>query len=492
MNSKLQTLIYAVIFTIWTVRLYYKLYDKKTKRYVLSIGVLIVVFMVIRITKVLMPNELLMRLMWYLYYLPLIYIPSLFFLLNSKDNKKTKIVVYALSTILFLLVLTNDFHELVFKFPNGKNDFDNYKHCIGYYIVSIWIFGCFLVGMIKMFIKSIKKDKSYKSFLPIFVLLIGALYTIMYVCDLGAIRKINMPVFNSALICIGIEIMLSLNLIANNKKYIDKFTNSNVDMAIISLDAKTSYFTKSFSDIPRYIISDIVSGTYKNEYNDGNIRYILKKNKDCYVIIRKDLTKIYDLENFLKKKQVELKKIESSLINESRIKEELYDVRYRNKIVSKIESELYKHIKNAKDILNNDKLSSDDLNKIKSIISFCKKKSALVISSVNSTMFDYSNIKVVIEELLRSNNIDGLVIVKSNLILSSKVLSDIYEVIYSIISEINKETIMIYIVRNKNCIVIKCLISGNVEVRNSLRLKNFVVNNYNTDTEVIFRLEDKI
>ena len=46
-----EALIFLVIFTFWVIRIYYKLYDKKTKFYVFIIGILIIFWMVIRIIK---------------------------------------------------------------------------------------------------------------------------------------------------------------------------------------------------------------------------------------------------------------------------------------------------------------------------------------------------------------------------------------------------------------------------------------------------------
>lgn len=42
MTKMQETLIYLVIFSFWLIRLYYKLYDKKTRKYILYIGLLII------------------------------------------------------------------------------------------------------------------------------------------------------------------------------------------------------------------------------------------------------------------------------------------------------------------------------------------------------------------------------------------------------------------------------------------------------------------
>lgn len=274
------TLIFACMFTLWTIRLYYKLYDKKIRRYILNIGLLIIFWMLIRIIKGLTILPLCERICWYLYYLPLIYIPTLYYIcslsLLGKISKLKKYIIYTFSFILFILVLTNDFHEFVFKFNQGILFYDNYTHYIGYYIISIWIFYLFSKSLISLGIYRMKIKKDFKVFLPFIVIIIGIVYTVLYIKNTPYVRNINMSIFNSTLICIGIELVFYLNLIPNNKKYINKFSSSNLDMAITSFDGKTIYNTKVFK-VPYFILNDIKNNNVKNTYKKGYILYDVKK-----------------------------------------------------------------------------------------------------------------------------------------------------------------------------------------------------------------------
>lgn len=78
MTKMQETLIYLVIFSFWLIRLYYKLYDKKTRKYILYIGLLIILWLILRISKSLIDNITINRLIWYLYYIPMLLIPTLF------------------------------------------------------------------------------------------------------------------------------------------------------------------------------------------------------------------------------------------------------------------------------------------------------------------------------------------------------------------------------------------------------------------------------
>ena len=500
MTHKFEALLYAVLFTFWSVRLYYKLYDKKIRKYILSIGLLIIFWMLIRMGKGVVETHLLKRMAWYLYYVPLIFIPAIYYICSNSllksIGKKRKIIIYLISTILFLLVITNDYHEFVFKFNAGVEDFDNYKHNIGYYMISVWIFYLLGGGMIRLSINSWHKSKNIKAFLPLFILLLGVCYTVLYVIDIWNIREINMSIVNSVLICLGIEIAFYLDLIPNNKKYLKTFENSNLDMAIISLDGKTKYTTKRFESVPKRIMNDINCGVVKNMYREGYIVNDVKRNSDSYVIIRNDYRELSKLRREVAKKQGELLKQQVSIRIEEKVKRELYEVNLRKKVVSRIEESLNEKRMEAESILLNGNISNEDLERIKRIIIYSKKKSSIMISELNNEVYNEEGIRLVLNELITSMDtlrVSGLVIVKDKLMIRAGMLSILYDIVYEIISNINNKTLMVYLYRENNFLKLKISINGSISIPDKLKnIKNvkFKENSYDNDTEMVFSIKE--
>lgn len=497
MTHKFEALIYAILFTFWSVRLYYKLYDKKIRKYILSIGMLIVFWMLIRMTKGVVETTLLERMSWYLYYIPLIFIPSIFYIcsrsLLNKISEKEKIIIYVISTVLLLMVLTNDFHEIVFMFNNGIEDYNNYKHNIGYYLISLWIFVSFGGGMITLAVDRLKIKKDIKAFLPIGILLLGVIYTVLYVIDINGIRNINMSVVNSVLICLGIELALYLNLIPNNKKYLNTFQNSNLNMGIVSLDGNTIYNTKVFKTIPNNILRGIKNNKVKNKYYNKNIIYEIKKNKDSYVILKKDMTELYKLKSDVTNRQKKLLKLQKSIKLEESTKKELYEITLRKEVVEKIEKKLNEKILEAKSLLKKDEISDSDLEKIKRTIVYCKKKSSIMISELNNEVYNEENVRVILNELLTSmNNISGLVIVKNKMNITGSMISLLYDLVYELIDNISNQTMMIYISKENNILIARILISSLISIKEKLKLdSNIKVKESlcDTDTELLFTIK---
>lgn len=498
MTHKFEALLYAIIFTFWTVRLYYKLYEKTTRKYILSIGILIIFLMFIRMSKGIVETSLLKRMCWYLYYVSLIFIPTLYYIcsksLLNKMNKKEKIIIYVISSILLLLVLTNDYHEIVFKFNNGLELYDDYKHQIGYYLISIWIFYLFGGGMISLAVNRLKIKKDIKAFLPLLVLLLGILYTILYVIDINGIREINMSVVNSILICIGIELAFYLNLIPNNRKYINTLENSNLNIIVVSLDGKTIYTTKIFNKIPIKIQKDIKNNKVKEYYKDKNIIYDIKKNKDSYIILKKDMTELYRLKDEISKRQKELLELQKNIKLEEKTKKELYEITLRKEVVNKVESKLKEKRQEAKKILQKEVVEEEDLEKIKRIIIYSKKKSSIIISELNNETYNEENIKILLNELIKSMsslNISGLVKVENKIVISSNTMSRIYDVIYELLENLKNVVVMIYITRKEKQIYIKSVISTKMKLKDKLKIDSNIKikeNIYDKDTEILFTI----
>ncbi len=500
MANKFVPLLFAIIFTFWTVRVYYKLYDSKTRRYILIIGILIIFWMLIRIIKGVTIDIKIERICWYLYYLPLIFIPSLFYIcsnsLSNKMNEKRKILIYIVSSILLILVLTNDFHQFVFKFNHGINFHNNYNHYIGYYLIFIWIFYLFGGGMISLAINRLKITKDLKAFLPLIVLLLGLIYNYLNIMDVPYIRRMNMSIVNSVLICLGIELAFYLELIPNNKKYIQKFSNSNLDMVIVSLDGKTKYTTCSFKTIPSFILDDIKKNQVKNTYKMKHVVYNVKKNKDNYVILKKDLTNIYKLEDEIKSQKKKLLKQQESMKLEEKTKKELYEIKIRKETISRVEKKLNEKRLEAKNIVMKNDVKKEDLEKVKRIIVYSKKKSMLIISEMNNEVYNEESIKILLNELITSMpslNIEGLVVVKNKMTIKGSIMSYLYDIVYELMENSKSKTIMIFVFSNNNIVKLKAIVGTSEKIKDNLKLDSSIKikeNVYDTDTELEFTIKD--
>ncbi len=129
---------YMALAVFWTVSLGKEIVEPYIRRSLQTGGLMLFLLFVLRFFRYSLdtPQEVVYRLLWYAYYIPIITLPVLSFgaginigggdsvrpvsrgisdFANRKDlrrNKKVSLVLMGLSFLLILLYLTNDFHEL--------------------------------------------------------------------------------------------------------------------------------------------------------------------------------------------------------------------------------------------------------------------------------------------------------------------------------------------------------------------------------------------
>ena len=462
MTQTQQTVLALAIYTIWLILLYIRIFDKTLKKYVLSIGVLLVFWMAIRMVKRYTTGYV-TEILWYLYYIPLLMIPTFYYncssyLINSK-NKKRRIVAIIISIILFLLVITNSLHNIVFKIKSNIND---YNHNIGYFIIVAWIL-CLIVVAIINLIKS-SKNKGYKNIILISVtILIGIIYTILYIKNIPVIRKTNMSVIIGTLFCVGLEMMLDFKLIPNNFRYKKIFKNSNLPLEIVSQDGKTRIVTNHSINLKENIINDIKNNKVKSIYKDNNIIKNVNVINGGYSIEEKDYSKINEYEEKLKSIQQELIEQETILQKQRKIATEIYETKLKGEIIELLDEKIEQKRNLINELIKEMKITDiDKMKNIKLLLNYCKRMSNLVISSYNKEKYDNKRLEVIINEMLieaQSLGING-VLKTNNFEISSGETANIYEIIFETIMKFTTTNFILYIQVNNSYTEIKYLFDG--------------------------------
>ena len=455
-----------IMFSCWNVRISYKVFDGNIKKYALGIARLLIFWVTIRIIKMFIRINFL----WYLFYVALIFMPTLYYLcsryLINKDKKLNKYIVYSISTFLLILVLTNDIHNLVFKF-----DYKDYRNYIGYFIILVWIMYLLVCSTINM-LKKNKHEKSIRVILPFVPIVIGLIYTILYVLEIPAfIREINMTVVIGWLFVIGIEIVFSMELIPNNLQYEKFFKNSYLPISILSKKGEIVYQTSNFYKVPNIIIEDIknnkVKESYKNPNNENQV-FEIGVFKEGYSVIKKDFSNIENLKKELEEKNEKLKAQEKSLITQKNLEDKLYEMKLNSEILESLENRIKEKRERIENIINNmDKPNREELEEARYLISYCKRMSNLIVSNYNNEIYNKEKIKIIFDELLedsKPNGIYGAINIDNNIKVESTAVIEIYEIMFSIFENIEDTGVLINLEKNKMKIVLdkKCKTLKNV------------------------------
>ena len=237
-----RSLIYIALYIGWGISVSKRIIQVQVRHYLIAVSGLMVFWFVIRSMRYFFITDIgIARQLWYLYYLPMLFIPlfSLFVAISlgkpeSARLSKTALLLLSIPTVLcLLLVLTNDLHQLVFSFPEGEvwTDINN-GYTFGYYIVLGWEILCALAAFVIMIIKC---RLSYrKKYLPFLLLASSIVYAFIYVSGVEWMQLIGGDITAAqCLMFTGIlESCIQCGLIQTNTGYEELFMVSRLGAQI--------------------------------------------------------------------------------------------------------------------------------------------------------------------------------------------------------------------------------------------------------------------
>ncbi|WP_432300673.1 hypothetical protein [Anaerobutyricum soehngenii] len=183
----LRTLIYIGLYIGWGISIHKRVVQKAAKNTLIFISGLMIFWFIVRSIKYFFAMDVnVERYLWYSYYLPMLFIPQAAVqtavLLGQPEEyilPKWLKLLYVPTTLCFLLVLSNDFHQCVFSFAAGEVWTDKgYRYAWGYYTVLLWEVVCAVTAFALMVYKCRLSQR--KKYLPVIGIGISILYAIIY------------------------------------------------------------------------------------------------------------------------------------------------------------------------------------------------------------------------------------------------------------------------------------------------------------------------
>lgn len=241
--------IYIVLFAAWGVSTRNRIIQPQVRRYLTAIAALMVFWLTVRTIKYSLDEAAwLMRHLWYLYYLPMLFIPFLAVFvaltLGKPENyrlPKWTALLYIPTFALLLMVLTNDLHQLVFVFPaDAVVWMDDYHYAIVYFLAVGWMILCALTALVIMLTKCRVPHSRKVLMLPFVTAAIALLYGVLYILRMIGIPGLtwtrviagDMTVVFCLLIAAVLESCIQCGLIQANTHYMELFDASTVGAQI--------------------------------------------------------------------------------------------------------------------------------------------------------------------------------------------------------------------------------------------------------------------
>ena len=309
-----RTCIYLGIYCAWVIYLNKHVVQKKMRQYLTAIGCLMVCWFFLRTVKYhILLDPLGGHICWYLYYIPMILIPtfglSATLLMDGEEKKTTKWITGILlffSVVLIVCVLTNDLHQQVFRFEGPVPYSDkNYSYGILFMLIQLWIIACLVIMEILLVKKSRIPDRK-RFWLPVIpgLLLLGwnianllrLPFIKTFAGDMTAICCLLMAaIFQGCILC---------GLIQTNSRYFELFqATGGLDAEITDDSFRRYYFSGEFPELSKDLRDSIIA---KSSVQERGIRINHLPVKGGHLFWSEDISVLLDQYQDIQEQQEEL------------------------------------------------------------------------------------------------------------------------------------------------------------------------------------------
>lgn len=235
--SYLRSFIYIGMFAAWGLSVRQRIVQKQVRQYLTGVSLLLILWFTLRSAKYFIfwqPNVI--RYLWYLYYLPMLFIPTLALLIAMSLGKPDKYklpksvwLLFAVSGALLILVLTNDLHQLVFSFSKNADIWsdESYGYGVCYFAVIGWQVLCAAAALVVMLFKCRLKNRKLR-FLPVIPLIVSLNYLALNYIGIPWQKELfgDVTAFQSLMYMLCFEACIACGYIHSNSRYADLFASS--------------------------------------------------------------------------------------------------------------------------------------------------------------------------------------------------------------------------------------------------------------------------
>ena len=392
LSGYIRSLIYIFLMSAWFFSIRRRIVQPQARRYLSAIAALLLFWVIIRTCKFFLPvPAYLNRYFWYLFYLPIIFIPVFSIFVASSLGQgedfrlpKGEKLLYFPAAALLILVLTNDFHNLVFSFPEGMERFnESYLYSPGSYIVFGFEIFCAIIALVMMILKcKIPRSKSFH-LLPTIPLFLAFIYSVLYALKVPWLYTLagDITISVSLLVILTYECCISCGLIQSNTDYDLLFSSAKIKAQITDSDLNV-LFSSAYSDkLSREDLESGVAGTFRLDRNT-----VLKSNQiqKGFVFWEEDISELADTIEQLELTQEELRDTGDVLKAESEQKSHWLQLSEQNRLYDLVEKKTFSQVSLLHSLISQIRETNDIaearrlLGKVVAVGTYIKRKSNLI------------------------------------------------------------------------------------------------------------------
>lgn len=343
--------LYLLLFSLWGYSLDRRIIQPQTLHWLRLTAALMLLWLILRTLKYEFVTDLTVaRYIWYLYYLPMLFIPLLgvYIALSLGKSEKFRLTgrigaLAIIPAVLFLLVITNDLHQQMFAFSSGvPGEPDNYSYSYGpvYFCYLGWTVTCMFFSLILLLKKSRIPGSGKRKLAPFVIGCATVLYGILYLSGLPAVRWWlgDMNVTFCLLYAAIYESCIRCRMIQSNTGYVELFEATTLAACIADRNGDIVLRSRTAGE-------DMVCPKEGLQILRPNgIRISSAPINGGYAVWQDNVHPLIELRTKLSENKTEIKNNKEKLQEAYLVRKKLHELTEKNRIYDEIETRYGKQI----------------------------------------------------------------------------------------------------------------------------------------------------
>ena len=411
--------LYLLLFSLWGYSLDRRIIQPQTLHCLRLTAALMLVWLILRTLKYeIVTDPTTARYIWYLYYLPMLFIPLLgvyiaLFLGKPQEirlNVRTGCLAIV-PTVLFLSVITNDLHQQVFAFSGGVpggQDNSSFSHRPLYFACLVWMIACMVFSLVRLLNKSRIPGSGKKNLAPFVTGCITVLYGVLYLSGLPAVRWWfgDMNVMFCLLFAAIYESCIRCRMIQSNTGYVELFEATTLAACIA--DSSGNIVLRSHAACEDIACPE--EGT--QVFRPDGIRISSAPISGGYAVWQDNVRPLTELRAKLSGNKAIIKNNKEKLQEAYFVQKKLYELTEKNRIYDELEARYGKQINRIGQLLKQceDTGPAEVQNLLKRILllgTYIKRGANLYFLGMEYELLPQQELRLTVDEAVRVMTVCG-------------------------------------------------------------------------------------
>lgn len=471
-DRSVRMLVAGMLFALWGVSAYLRCLDRRGRRLISVAVTLITLWMLDVILKWKTSSVILSVLLWYLYYVPMTLLPTVFLGLGGRaagldrgpQARRWSRALGLVSAAIILLVFTNNLHQQVFSFERTTPGVvGEYEYEWGYWLVVAWSAICY-TGFFACLAWASRKHLRIFILPVLAVFLVGLGIALGYACRIPWIARLNFSLIYAVLVVVALECALDFGLLPSSRSLARVFDELPLDLKVLTRQGEVYRAACAATPLEPELSRSIVAmgkGSVEAEARaggswrqDGSTDRVIAIPGDPdriahvwpllggYALLIQDLSELNATHADLERAHARLLRENEMLEHEREVGAALADLEAEARLVGDVDSALSSSLEQVARTFDNlpqpttpeaRLRRSRELKRARMLLAYCKRKGSLVLSEDADPEFDLERIPLIANELasdLRAVGIDAAATVNLGHTPLAQEISTLYDCIY--------------------------------------------------------------